>query len=295
MRTVILGVGTVALDTVETPAGSVRDVPGGSALYFAAAASHLGPVAVAGVTGEDFPVGPLAALVARGVDVSGIARVPDPTFRWHARYDGSGRREILSAHRGGIERRGPTIPPSLEGPDVLFLGSMDPVMQHRCLDQARAAGIVVLDTMSHWIRDRREELDALLARVDVLLVNETEARTLGGRREEEAAAEALRSLGPRWVVVKRGARGACAYRANGRVEVGAAPVEAVVDPTGAGDAFAGGLVMSLARGGGLSAEDMRDALGTGASMGALAVRAFSIEGLMEGGEGRTSDARSSAL
>jgi len=280
---VILGVGTVALDTVETPTGSVRDVPGGSALYFAAAASLLGPVAVVGVTGEDFPAEPLDRLAARGVDVSGIVRLPHPTFRWHARYDASGRREILSVHRGGIVRTAPEVPPALRDPEILFLGSTDPGVQARVLGQAGAPGRIVLDTMPHWIRDRRGDLEAILPRVDVLLVNEEEVCLLGDVPGEAAAVGAVLSMGPSWVVVKRGARGACAYGAHDRVEVEAVAVEPVVDPTGAGDAFAGGLVASLARRGSLSATAMREALGVGAGMGAQAVSAFSFEGLLESG------------
>ncbi len=277
----IVGAGTVALDTVETPAGAARDVPGGSALYFAAAAARLRPVAVVGVTGEDFPDEPLARLAARGVDVSGIERRPHPTFRWHARYDGTGAREILSVHRGGIVREVPDVPAALRDPEILFLGSTDPAVQGRVLRAAGTPGRVVLDSLPHWIRDRRAELDALLPRVDVLLANEEEVRMLGGAADEAAAAEAVRALGPSWVIVKRGAGGACAWGPEGAVEVEAVRVERVVDPTGAGDAFAGGLVASLA-GGGASAGGMLDALRAGARMGALAVAAFSFERLLEG-------------
>jgi len=277
---VILGVGTVALDTVETPTGSARDVPGGSALYFAAAAGLLGPVAVVGVTGQDFPVEPLDRLAARGVDVSGIVRLPLPTFRWRARYDASGNREVLSVHRGGITREVPAVPPALRDPDLLFLGSTGPGVQRHVLEEAGAPGRVVLDTMPHWITEGRHDLEALLARVDILLVNEEEVLLLGGGADEARAAAAVRTMGPGWVVVKRGARGACAYGAEGPISVDAAPVERVVDPTGAGDAFAGGLVASLANHGGPSDVAMRGALGAGVEMGARAVKAFSFEGLL---------------
>jgi len=276
----ILGSGTVALDTVETPFGSVRDAPGGSALYFAAAAARLLPVAVVGVTGEDFPGAPLAELAARGVDVSGIERRPHPTFRWHARYDAAGLREILSVHRGGIVREVPVVPPALRDPEVLFLGSTDPSVQGHILSGSGAPGRVVLDSMGHWIRDRRRDLASLLARVDVFLADEEELRLLGAHADEGAAAAAVRALGPSWVVVKRGARGACAWGAEGGVEVAGVPVAHVVDPTGAGDAFAGGLVAKLAGGRGLSPGAMREALRVGARMGALAVEAFSFEALL---------------
>lgn len=277
----ILGAGTVALDTVETPAGSVRDVPGGSALYFAAAASSRVPVAVVGVTGDDFPGEPLARLAARGVDVRGIRRHPLPSFRWHARYDAAGEREILSVHRGGIVRESPEVPHFLRNPRVLFLGSTDPGVQASILEQAGAAGTVMLDTMPHWIRGSRSTLDALLPRVDVLLLSEDEVRILGGEASDEGtAAEAIRHHGPAWVVVKRGARGACAYGPQGRMAVDAARVEHVVDPTGAGDAFAGGLATALAEHGGATEAAMEEGLRYGALMGARAVEAFSLEGLL---------------
>jgi sugar/nucleoside kinase (ribokinase family) len=140
--------------------------------------------------------------------------------------------------------------------------------------------MVVLDTMPHWIIEGRADLEVLLGRVDVLLVNEEEVRMLAAESDEATAAGIARSLGPRWVVVKRGSRGACAYGGDERIEVEAVGVEAVVDPTGAGDAFAGGLVASLAEGRGLSAADLRQALGVGVEMGARAVGAFSFAGLM---------------
>ena len=276
----ILGVGTVALDSVETPTASCRDVPGGSALYFAAAASTVCPVAIVGVTGEDFPAEPLDRLAARGVDVSGILRLPHPTFRWHARYDESGDREVLSVHRGDIVRAAPVVPPPLRRPEILFLGSAHPSVQHRVLDQAETDGLVVLDTMPTWIREGTRDLGQIFSRTDVLLANDAEIRVLTGLPDEAEAAEALRSMGPRWVVVKRGARGAGAYGEGERVEVNGVRVENVVDPTGAGDAFAGGLVASLVGTRSPSAAEMHAALEVGAAMGARAVSAFSFEGLL---------------
>ncbi len=182
-------------------------------------------------------------------------------------------------------RTAPEVPPALRDPEILFLGSTDPGVQARVLGQAGAPGRVVLDTMSHWIRDSRRDLEATLPSVDVLLLNQEEVRLLGEAPDEEAAARSVLSMGPTWVIVKRGARGACAYHAHGRVEMEAVPVELVVDPTGAGDAFAGGLVASLTGVGSLSPAVIRNAVGVGVDMGARAVRAFSLEGLLgrEGG------------
>lgn len=275
----VLGVGTVALDTVETPWGSVREAPGGSALYFAAAAATLGPVAVVGVTGDDFPAEPLARLEARGVDVAGIARHPHPTFRWHARYDASGGREILSVHRGGILTQVPRVPAALRDPDLLFLGSTHPRMQAKVLEEAGAPGLVLLDTMPHWIREGRQVLDTLLRRVDVLLVSADEALMLGEKDDQEDAARTILAMGPRWVVVTRGAAGSCAYGVGSRVAVEAVPASQVVDPTGAGDAFAGGVAATLVRRG-LEADAVREGLAAGARLGARAVGSFSFDGLL---------------
>jgi sugar/nucleoside kinase (ribokinase family) len=237
-------------------------------------------VAIVGVTGGDFPVEALDRLAARGVDVSGVMRLPHPTFRWHARYDASGNREVLSVHRGAIVRAAPTIPPPLRNPEILFLGSAHPSAQLDVLEQAETDGLVVLDTMPRWIQEDGPDLRRLLGRTDVLLANDVEIRILAGLADEAKAAETLRSLGPTWVVAKRGARGACAYGEGECVEVDAVRVENVVDPTGAGDAFAGGMVASLAATRSPSAADMRAALEVGAVMGARAVSAFSFEGLM---------------
>ncbi len=298
-------VGTVALDTVETPSGRMAEAPGGSALYFAAAARRWGPVLPVGVAGDDLPEAALAPLEALGVDVSGIRRLPGATFRWHVRYDEDGGRETLAAERGVTVRTPPEPGPEHRDPGALFLGSTDPGVQRAVLDAAGAPGLVALDTMAHWIRDRRAELEALLPRVDLLLVDGGELRLLGGEEDEGRAAAAVLERGLPWLVVKRGARGAAAYAGTGApesssggaapgrparpvAEVPAAPVDRVVDPTGAGDAFAGGLVGTLTAAGGrraLDAEGLRGALLAGASMGALAVSDFSFRGLVAGEAG----------
>lgn len=284
-------VGTVAMDTVETPDGSVRDVPGGSAPYFGAAARRWGAVALVGVAGADLPRDALEPLARSGVDVGGIRRVPGPTLRWHARYDEAGERETVSAERGVAVTTAPTLDPSHRDPDALFLGSTDPAVQRSVLSQAGAPGLVVLDTMGHWIRDRPRELAALLEVVDVVVLGRRELAALGGAADEAVAASAVLAMGPAWVVVKRGGAGVRAYANRGdegRLQVPAVPVPRVVDPTGAGDAFAGGLVGSLTRSGGRAALDgtrMAAALRAGACMGAVAVQSFSFDALLAGGGG----------
>jgi sugar/nucleoside kinase (ribokinase family) len=275
----VLAAGTVALDTVETPAGRSVRRPGGSALYFGLAARFFAPVAVAGVHGEDFPPESLRALRSAGLDTSALQGCPGETFRWHVRYDGSGDRTTLETNRrvalGGV----PEIPEVLKDPDVLFLGSTDPSVQRRILEASGSPGHVALDTMAHWIRDRREELGALLAATDVFFVSAEELSLLGGADADRAVARILTTR-VRWLLVKHGSRGATAYAAGHRLEVSAVPTRSVVDPTGAGDAFAGGLIGSLTESGSLEPEAMGRALAYASVTGALAVESFSFERLL---------------
>lgn len=289
----MVAVGTVALDTVETPTESVRDVPGGSAPYFAAAARRYGPVSIAGVVGDDHdPARLLGGLAAAGVDVGGVRSEPGETFRWHVRYDERGGRETISAERGVSARAVPSLLLHHRNPAALFLGSTDPSIQAAVLDEAGSPGLVVLDTMVHWIRERRRDFAGLLRRADVLLLNEEEVRALGRADEEGAAAAAALRSGADWVVVKRGAQGAAVYHAQRDVlpltvqpliEAYAASVPTVIDPTGAGDAFAGGFVGVLTEAGGraaLTRSTMERALAEGNRMGGLAVRSFSYDALL---------------
>jgi len=286
----ILAAGTLALDSVETDSGSVAGVPGGSALYFAAGAAHpQGPgsgsnarIAIVGVAGSDFPMDECRWLEDRGVDLTGIQRVEGPSFRWSVRYHGE-ERETLATNRGVTLGRIPTVPERLRSPWAVFLGSTHPDTQGAVLNCLEGDPLVVLDTMSHWISDERPALEALLARAHILLVNQEEADLLGGP-------EVLLERGPAWVVVKRGGAGAVAYGPAMELTVPAAPVARVIDPTGAGDAFAGGLLASLGRGpieGGPEAavgrgaavghDAMHRALAAGAVAGALAVSAFGLD------------------
>lgn len=278
----VLGVGTIALDSVETLHGSVSDVPGGSALYFGAAARHFAKVALAGVVGEDFPEEILRTMQGLGVDVSAIQRRPGESFRWKVRYGADpDERETLETNRGVTLRASPSVPTSLRRPAVVFLGSTNPAVQRAVLEEVRGSGLVVLDTMRHWIEDRRDELMDLLAGVDVLLVNEEEAGVLSGSAAPPLAAAEIRSMGPEWAVIKRGAAGVVAFGPSVDVSVPAHVVKSPVDPTGAGDAFAGGFVGTLANSPSMDARAVRRALAAGAVTGALAVSSFSLDALLE--------------
>jgi len=281
-QALVLGVGTIALDSVETPHGSVSDVPGGSALYFGAAARHFAKVALAGVIGEDFPEEILRTMQGLGVDVSAIERRAGESFRWKVRYGaGLDGRETLETNRGVTLQASPSVPTSLRRPAAVFLGSTNPAVQRAVLEEVSGPGLVVLDTMRHWIEDRRDDLVDLLTNVDVLLVNEEEACVLSGCRALPLAAAAIRSMGPEWVVIKRGAAGVVAFGPSVDVSVPAHIVKSPVDPTGAGDAFAGGFVGTLVGFPSVDASSIGRALAAGAVTGALAVSSFSLDALLD--------------
>ncbi|MDA0312220.1 MAG: PfkB family carbohydrate kinase [Gemmatimonadetes bacterium] len=276
----ILGVGTVSLDTVENGAHVARDVLGGSAPYFGAAARLYGDVTLVGAVGEDFPQEHLDRLADAGISTRGIARRSGETFRWHVRYQRDGSRETLRTNREVALDARPAVAAELLDTRALFLGSTHPALQLEVLYGFGAPPhLVVLDTMTHWIRDEREAYEMLARSADVVLLNEEEA-TLLGNGDQEAGIGPLLDAGTSWVVVKRGEEGAAAFGHDRAVAVTIARPRAVIDPTGAGDAFAGGLVGALAR----SWPDrlgMEEAMARGAALGSFAVESFSVDRLLE--------------
>lgn len=276
----IVAFGTLALDSVETRAGSAHDLPGGSALYFALAASLLAPVHVVGVVGDDYPPSCLAGLQRRGVDVSGVRRAPGRTMRWRARYSDDLRARLtLSSDRGVASTSRPIVPAPATRAPVAFLGSTDPRHQTDVLDHLDGPDLVALDTMVHWIQERPTELCDLVGRADVLFVNETEARALGRDEHLSASVASIRRMGPAWVVVKLGRAGARAYGPEGTISVPAADVTDVQDPTGSGDAFAGGVVGYLGGTAALDTVAFRTALRFGAAAASFAIEGFGTGGL----------------
>lgn len=280
----VLAIGSVALDAVETQFGAVDGVIGGSAVFFSAAASLLTGVRVVGVVGDDYPVEQLRFLQARGVDLEGLARQTGDSFFWAGRYhDGFETRETLATRLGVFGSFDPVVPPAHVDSKLVFLGNIDPVLQLRVLDQVSAPGLVAADTMNYWIEGTRDALMEVLARIDVLFVNDEEAIQLSGRADLSDAARWIRSHGTRVVVVKRGANGATLFADDRSVSCPAHTVRRLVDPTGAGDAFAGGFMGWLAATGacaspaGPGPADLRQALAYGSAMGSYAVEAFSID------------------
>ena len=245
----LLAVGSVALDGVTTPAGSVDGVIGGSAVYFSAAASLLAPVRLVGVAGDDYPLGELDFLRRRGVDLAGLERRPGDSFYWAGRYRGEdlGLRDTIETRLGVFADFDPVVPAAFRDSEVVFLGNIDPVLQRSVLDQSPARRLAAADTMNYWIEGSPDALMSVLAGLDILFLNDEEAVQLSGRADLSDAAEWIRARGPAVVVVKRGARGAVLFAEGWAWSCPAHPPDRLEDPTGAGDAFAGGFMGSLAR------------------------------------------------
>jgi sugar/nucleoside kinase (ribokinase family) len=274
----LLVVGSLALDTVETPFGQKTDALGGSATFFAHAAGLLHPVRVVGVVGNDFPEAALAGLRDAGADLAGVERADGESFRWHGKYSYDFQnRETLETRLGVFADFQPKIPDAFRDSKYVFLGNIDPVLQVSVLDQIASPTLVACDTMNYWIDGRRDALMTVLERTDVLLVNDAEARELSGDWNIYRAARWITQHGPRTVVIKQGEFGAVLVHDGTVFHVPAFPLEEVFDPTGAGDAFAGGFVGHLARSDDTSPANLRRAMVYGAAMGSFAVGSFSVE------------------
>jgi sugar/nucleoside kinase (ribokinase family) len=277
----VLVVGSVALDTIETPFGRAEEVVGGSAVYFAASASHLTTVRVVGVAGEDYPVDRLAPLMKRGVDFTGLESARGRSFRWWGRYRHDlNSAETLDTQLGVFSDFKPRVPQEFKDTPFLFLANIDPRLQLEVLTQMERPRLVALDTMNFWISGRRDDLLRVLPRVDILLLNDGEARQLSGEPNLVKAAAWLHARGPRCIVIKKGEHGALLFTPGFIFFAPAFPLESVFDPTGAGDSFAGGFIGSLARSGEMTDDALRLAVVYGSAMGSFAVEKFSIDGLM---------------
>ena len=277
----VLVVGSVALDSVETPFGKADDVLGGSATFFSASASHLTDVQVVGVVGNDYPMDRLRELEKRNVDLGGIEQVDGSSFRWRGRYRHDlNAAETLETHLGVFSHFEPKIPERFAQPDFLFLANIDPRLQLAVLNQVRRPRLVASDTMNFWIESRRPELMELLGHVDLLTLNDGEARQLTEQTNLVQAARWIMAHGPKHVIIKKGEHGAFLFHDDNIFFAPAYPLESVFDPTGAGDSFAGGFIGYLARSGDLSEASMRRAVIYGSAMGSFAVEKFSIERIM---------------
>lgn len=274
----LLVVGSVALDSIETPFGSAQDALGGSATFFSAAASLFCQVQLVGVIGSDFPEDELGFLERRGVDLSGLERAEGESFRWSGVYSYDlNSRETLETRLGVFADFQPKIPGSFRDAEWIFLGNIDPVLQLEVLEQVRKPRLVAADTMNFWISGKRDDLLRLLRRVDVLLVNDSEARELSGDHNLLRAARWIQAHGPEMVVVKKGEHGAILFTRDFVFFAPGYPLEEVFDPTGAGDAFGGGFIGYLARAGSTSPDELRRAMIYGSAMGSFAVERFGLD------------------
>jgi sugar/nucleoside kinase (ribokinase family) len=280
----VLVVGSLALDSIETPFGSVRDAIGGSAVYISTAASYfLSPVRLVGVVGGDFPRHALRFLEERNVDLDGLEIVQDgKTFRWSGRYHYDlNERDTLSTELNVFEKFNPKVPESFRKTRVVCLGNIDPVLQLSVLDQLEKPRIVVCDTMNYWIERKNAELKKTLERINVLILNDSEARLLSREPNLIKAARAIRAMGPSVLIIKKGEHGALLTTEQIVFSAPAYPMENIFDPTGAGDSFAGGFVGWLARTDDMSEENLKRAVIYGSTLASFCVERFSIDGLRD--------------
>ena len=267
----LLVVGSVALDSVETPFGKVEDAVGGSAMYFSASASYYTDVRLVAVVGQDFPQEPVTFLEGRGVDLSGLHRTDGETFRWKGKYGFDLNEAItLDTQLNVFGDFDPVLSEEYRQSDVVFLANIDPTLQLKVLEQVENPRFVAMDTMNLWINTKRDELEKVMSKVDMVVINETEARMFADESNVVVAAQKIRELGPQFVVIKRGEYGALLFTP-----------EDVFDPTGAGDTFAGGLMGYLARNEKFGHHEMRLATIVGCVMASFDVEKFSYEALVD--------------
>ncbi|MCC6156551.1 MAG: sugar kinase [Deltaproteobacteria bacterium] len=273
----IVVVGSVAYDTLATPYGRRERVLGGSASYFSLAASFFTPVRVVAVVGDDFDSADEALLAGKGIDLSGLSRAPGPTFHWTGEYhDDMNTAHTLDTRLGVFADFAPKLSEAHRGSPFVFLANIDPKLQGAVLDQMISPRIVAMDTMNYWITSALPGLRRTLARVDVLLVNDGEAKLLSGASNVMTAARRIREMGPRSVCIKRGEYGVIVFHEAGMFAVPAYPLETVVDPTGAGDSFGGAFLGYLASRGEATMDAMRTAAVYGSTVASFACEDFSV-------------------
>ncbi len=274
----LLVVGSVAFDTVKTPFGEIQEGLGGSATYFATAASFFTDVRLVAVIGQDFPETHLAFLRSRGIDLTGLERHEGKTFRWRGAYgDSLDEAQTLATELNVFESFHPKLPVSYRDVPYLFLANIDPDIQRSVLKQVSNPKQIVCDTMNFWISGKREALLKTLREVGILTINEGEARALSGESNLVQAASKILSYGPRTLIIKRGGYGALMFNDKKIFAVPAYPLERVLDPTGAGDSFAGGFMGFLASTDKTDDKVFRQAAIYGSVMASFCVEAFSID------------------
>ncbi|MGA1202366.1 MAG: PfkB family carbohydrate kinase [Planctomycetota bacterium] len=276
-------VGSVAFDSIKTPGGAISEALGGSATHFSLAASLFTPVRLVGVVGGDFPSEHLDLLRSHGIDLDGLEVVPDGrTFRWSGEYfEDMNQRETLSVELNVLDDHQPKLPDSYRDSRFLFLGNGPPVTQASVLDQMTGRPFVVADTMDLWIQTAHRELLELLPRLDGLVLNDQEAFLLSDDRNLVSAGRKILEMGPNYVVVKKGEHGSLIFHRDGEIALPGQPLGAVVDPTGAGDSFAGGLMGFLSRHGSVDLESFKTAVAWGTVTASFCCEAFGVDGILK--------------
>ena len=274
----LLVVGSIALDTVKTPVEEHADLVGGSASYAALGASFFSPVKLVGVVGKDFPESEFDFWKSRKIDVDGVQRADGKTFRWSGEYAWDlNTRETRSVALNVFEHFKPALPKSYRQSDFALLANIAPALQSHVLDQMEKPRFVVADTMDLWIETTRKDLDALLSRVDLLILNDSEARQMTKETSLIKAGRSIRKMGPRFVAIKKGEHGALLFGDNEFFSCGAYPLEDIHDPTGAGDSFAGGMMGYLAAAGNFEPKTLKEALAYGILVASFNVEDFSLD------------------
>jgi sugar/nucleoside kinase (ribokinase family) len=277
----LLVVGSIALDCVETPTDRRDDVLGGSAVFFSYAASFFSPVKLIGAVGEDWPAEHTKLLEGKGIDTAGLEVIPGGrTFRWRGRYlPNMNDRETLEVHLNVLETFRPKLNGNHRDCKFLFLGNASPTVQMEVLEQAKGATLTVADTMDLWINIQRDELEALLKRIDGLVLNDSEAKLLAEDENLVRAGRKVLAMGPKFVVIKKGEHGAMFFSEHEMYVMPAYPTAQVLDPTGAGDSFAGGMMGHLAALGRFDAQALKEALAYGVVTASFTVEDFSLDRL----------------
>jgi len=276
----ILVVGSVAFDSVKTPFGEAKEILGGSATYFSIAASFFSVVKLVAVVGADFADENLEVFRKHAIDTRGLQQVPGRTFRWSGEYGFAlNEAKTLDTQLNVFESFRPEIPDTYRDSEYVFLGNIDPILQREVLSQVRKPKLVACDTMNYWIQSKLEELKKTLALVDILIINDAEARMLTGQSNLTKASKEIRSWGPKALVVKKGEYGVGLFMDGSIFGAPAFPLEEVFDPTGAGDSFAGGFVGYLAKAGRFDDATIRKAVIYGSVMASFNVEDFSLNRL----------------
>ena len=278
----MLIVGTVATDDIVTPVASVEGVLGGSAVYAATAGSLYVPVQIVGVIGVDFPGAYMDFLKQRQFDLQGLEEQEGKTFHWAGRYHSDMNiRDTLATELNVLATFNPTLPAAYRKTPFVFLANVDPTIQLKALDQMARPALTVLDTMNYWIETQRDALTAVIRRADLVMINDEELRQYTGTRNSLRAAREVMALGPRAIIVKKGEHGAALVTADGYCYAPAYPLEDIVDPTGAGDSFAGGFLGYVAHQGKTTARELHRALIHGSVVASYTVEDFSINRLQD--------------